>query len=190
MSLRACAKRRFPSWLAKGYTAARTRFMVWNRRERKNTNTNLNGTRHAGVRTKLRAQIRINGSATSSTRNRRTSNWYRLTVILFHLLNLFIHKLRDWGHTQHSEERKKEKNNSTLSTPDELVWSVRHVVVCADCGLHEAIAKVVRSRESSKWQLYKLTHTHSVPVVGMHSTTLENWIKRKNVMRCTCTVHN
>lgn len=180
MSLRACAKRRFQTWSAKGYTTACTHAIYGVKQARDETRTQIcmeqDTTAPNGV-----ARARIFAS-NSSTRNRRTSNWYRLTVILFHLLNLFIHKLRDWGHTHNILRNERKKQFNFIDT--RWIGLVRPA-----CGrLHEAIAKVVRSRESSKWQLYKLAHTHSV--VGMHSTTLENRIKRKNVMRCTCTVHS
>lgn len=120
MSLRACAKRRFQTWSAKGYTTACTHAIYGVKQARDETRTQIcmeqDTTAPNGV-----ARARIFAS-NSSTRNRRTSNWYRLTVILFHLLNLFIHKLRDWGHT-HNILRKERKKKTIQLYRHQMNWS-------------------------------------------------------------------
>lgn len=159
--------------------------MVWNR-----PTTKSQWSKTQWLRMKLRAHFTSSNefalwarcsAAKINTKPASIELVYRLTVILFHLFHLFIHKLRDWGHTQHSDEEKK-KHIRLYRHKMNCVWTGRCVCVCARALGHEAIAKVVRSRESSKWQLYKLT-------VGMQcnavAVTLRIELNRKNVMRCT-----
>lgn len=134
-------------------------------------------TRHDGSKRNCERAPRISSNdcivqfAGRHTRNQRASEHrigYRLTVILFHLFNLFIHKLRDWGHTHNilktKKREKRRKKNANFIDTRWIVWTgpgLRRRCVCA-----RAIAKVVRSRESpSDWQLYKnLTVGHTIPV--------------------------